>query len=74
MPIIRTSFSADLTVLRRFLDANQKAIETLTLADAVFGEIENLVLEVDQPADILAIEPSPSMSTRSTGRSRAPGG
>lgn len=56
LPIIRTSFSGDLTVLRRFFDANQKAIETLTLADAVFGEIENLVLEVDEPADITGIE------------------
>ena len=56
LPILRTSFSADQTVLRRFLDANQKAIETLTLADALFGEIENLVLEVDEPADILAIK------------------
>jgi hypothetical protein len=56
LPIIRTSFSADLTVWRRFFDANQKAIETLTLADTVFGEIENLVLEVEKPSDIVGIE------------------
>jgi len=52
-PIIRTSFSADLTVYRRFLDANARAIETLTLHDAVFGEMENLVLDVTCPADIV---------------------
>ena len=56
LPIIRASFSADLTVWRRFFDANQKAIETLTLGDAIFGEIENLVLEVQEPADIVGIE------------------
>lgn len=56
LPVLRASFSADQTVLLRFLDANRNAIETLTLSDALFGEIENLVLEVDEPADILAIE------------------
>jgi hypothetical protein len=55
LPVIRTSFSADLTVLRKFFDANRRAIETLTLSDAVFGEIENLVLEVEKPADIIGI-------------------
>lgn len=56
LPIIRTNFSADMTVWRRFFDANRIAIETLTLADAVFGEIEDLVLEVDEPSDIVGIE------------------
>ena len=56
LPILRANFSADQTVLRRFFDTNRTAIETLTLSDALFGEIENLVLEVDEPADILAID------------------
>jgi hypothetical protein len=56
LPVIRTHFSADLTVLRKFFDANRLALETLTLADAVFGEVENLVLEVQKPADIVGIE------------------
>lgn len=55
-PIIRASFSADLTVYRRFLDANARAIETLTLHDAVYGEMENLVLDVTCPADIIGFK------------------
>lgn len=52
LPIIKTSFSADLTVFRRFMDANSKAIETLTLHDAIYGEMENFVWEVNEPSDV----------------------
>jgi hypothetical protein len=55
MPIIRAEFSAEQIVLRRFMQANCLAIETLTLNDAMFGEMENLIYEVEKPADILAI-------------------
>jgi len=55
MPIIRAEFSAEQIVLRRFMQANRLAIETLTLNDAMFGEMENLIYEVEKPADILAI-------------------
>ncbi|TCT10654.1 hypothetical protein EDC22_105153 [Tepidamorphus gemmatus] len=55
MPIIRAEFSAEQIVLRRFMQANRMAIETLTLNDAMFGEMENLIYEVEKPADILAI-------------------
>lgn len=55
LPIIRAEFSAEQIVLRRFMEANRLAIETLTLNDAMFGEMENRILEVTGPADILAI-------------------
>ncbi|MEM1287083.1 MAG: DUF6638 family protein [Pseudomonadota bacterium] len=55
LPLIRTNFSADGQMMRAFFSANDRMIRAVTLRDALFGQIENLVVEVDSPADILGI-------------------
>ena len=55
LPLIRTSFSADGQVVRAFFAANDRMIRAVTLKDALYGEIENLVFDVDRPADVLGI-------------------
>ncbi|MBV6657068.1 MAG: hypothetical protein KI785_04790 [Devosiaceae bacterium] len=55
LPLIRTSFSADGQMIRAFFAANDRMIRAVTLRDALYGEIENLVFEVDRPADILGL-------------------
>lgn len=55
LPLIRTSFSADGQVIRAFFAANDRMIRAVTLKDAVYGEIENLVFDVERPADVLGI-------------------
>lgn len=53
LPVIRSGLSADQSVYRQYFDANMRAIETLTLHDAVFGEMENFVMTVDEPEDLI---------------------
>lgn len=55
LPLIRTSFSADGQVVRAFFAANDRMVRAVTLKDALYGEIENLVFDVDRPADVLGI-------------------
>ena len=55
LPLIRTSFSADGQVIRAFFHANERMVRAVTLKDAIYGEIENLVFEVERPADVLGI-------------------
>ncbi|MEM6711753.1 MAG: DUF6638 family protein, partial [Pseudomonadota bacterium] len=55
LPLIRTSFSADGQVVRAFFSANDRMIRAVTLKDALYGEIENLVFDVERPADVLGI-------------------
>ncbi len=54
-PLIATAFSVDAALFELFYANNQAAIEALTLKDAVYGEIENLVFDVRTPADIVSI-------------------
>ena len=56
LPLIRTSFSADGQMIRAFFAANDRMVRAVTLKDALYGEIENLVLEVDRPADLLGLK------------------
>lgn len=53
LPTLNASFSVDVTIMRQFYTANDRAIRTLTLKDAVYGEIENLLFEVEHLSDIL---------------------
>ncbi|MFK7791202.1 MAG: DUF6638 family protein [Devosiaceae bacterium] len=55
LPLIRTSFSADGQVIRAFFSANDRMVRAVTLKDALYGEIENLVFDVERPADVLGI-------------------
>ncbi len=55
LPLIRTSFSADGQVIRSFFSANDRMIRAVTLKDTLYGEIENLVFDVERPADVLGI-------------------
>lgn len=55
LPLIRTSFSADGQVIRAFFTANDRMIRAVTLKDVLYGEIENLVFDVERPADVLGI-------------------
>lgn len=55
LPLIRTSFSADGQMIRAFFAANDRMIRAVSLRDVLYGEIENLVFEVERPADILGI-------------------
>ncbi len=55
LPLIRTSFSADGQVIRAFFAANDRMIRAVTLKDVLYGEIENLVFDVESPADVLGI-------------------
>ena len=54
-PLVTAAFSVDAAIFDRFYRDNQGAIAALTLKDAIYGEIENLVFDVDEPADIVAI-------------------
>lgn len=56
LPLIRTSFSADGQMMRAFFSANDRMVRAVTLRDALYGEIENLVFEVERPADILGLK------------------
>ena len=55
LPLIRTSFSADGQVIRAFFSANDRMIRAVTLKDVLYGEIENLVFDVERPADVIGI-------------------
>ncbi|MEM6382043.1 MAG: DUF6638 family protein [Pseudomonadota bacterium] len=55
LPLIRTSFSADGQMIRAFFAANDRMIRAVTLKDTLYGEIENLVFQVDRPTDILGL-------------------
>lgn len=55
LPLIRTHFSSDIGILRRFFEANARMIDVVTLRDALYGEIENLVFAVERIEDLLAI-------------------
>lgn len=53
LPLLNVSFSADVELIRRFFIENDRALRTLTLKDVVYGEIENLILEVSSLDDLL---------------------
>ncbi|MCB1508870.1 MAG: hypothetical protein KDI98_09045 [Hyphomicrobiaceae bacterium] len=55
LPLLRTSFSADGQIWRAFFKENRPVIQAATLRDALYGEIENLVFDVRDPGDVLAI-------------------
>lgn len=55
IPLARTHFSADKDLLQRFFRANDHMIRNVTLKDALYGEIDNLVYNVKEPRDILMI-------------------
>ena len=54
-PLLNAAFSADVDLHKRFIVENDRAIRTLTLKDAVYGEVENLAFEVKTLDDVLDI-------------------
>ena len=55
LPLLNVEFSADVALVRRFFIDNDRAIRTLTLKDAVYGEIENMTFDVSSVADIVGL-------------------
>ena len=55
LPLLKVTFSADVALVRRFFIDNDRAIRTLTLKDAIFGEIENLTFEVESLRDVVGL-------------------
>lgn len=54
-PLLNAKFSTNRDILRRFIDANEHQLFALTANDAVAGELENSVLDVDMPERLLDI-------------------
>jgi hypothetical protein len=53
-PLVHTTFSSTKKLLQAFFDMNRKAIELITLKDALYGEIENTLLRADSIEDVIA--------------------
>lgn len=49
-PLLNAKFSTSRGILRRFIEANEAQLFTLTAQDAVAGELENSVYEISSPA------------------------
>ncbi|WP_404463808.1 hypothetical protein LG331_14050 [Vreelandella aquamarina] len=54
-PLLNAKFSTNRDILRRFIDANEQQLFALTATDAVAGELENSVLDVDIPERLFDI-------------------
>ncbi|HMO06926.1 MAG TPA: hypothetical protein PKD10_04660 [Paracoccaceae bacterium] len=54
-PLLNIKFSTSRGILRQFLEANEAQLFALTARDAVAGELQNSVYEVDTPARLLDI-------------------
>lgn len=49
-PLLNATFSTERAILRRFIEANEAQLFGLTARDAVLGELEDTVYELDSPA------------------------
>lgn len=54
-PLLNAKFSMSRSILRRFIDENEPQLFVLTARDAVLGELENSVFEIDTPARLFDI-------------------
>ena len=54
-PLLNADLSIDRDILRRFIEANESQLFTLTARDAVVGEMDEGVWQMASPADLLAI-------------------
>lgn len=55
LPYIQVAFSSTPELMRAFYDANGSALDSLTLKDVVFGEIEDDTWQVNRIEDLLSI-------------------
>ena len=55
LPVVHTSFSNTAALMHEFFDANSRAINAVTIKDALYGEIEDSVSIVDDIDDLLSI-------------------
>ncbi|WP_343081832.1 DUF6638 family protein [Ostreiculturibacter nitratireducens] len=54
-PLLNAKFSTSRGILRRFIEENEAQLFTLTARDAVAGELENTVFQIDTPARLFDI-------------------
>ncbi|CAN7209160.1 DUF6638 family protein [Rhizobium sp. LjRoot254] len=55
LPVVHTSFSNTAALMHEFFNANARAINAVTIKDALYGEIEDSVATVDHIEDLLSI-------------------
>lgn len=55
LPVVHTAFSNTSQLMFEFMNANQRAIDALTIKDVIYGEIEDSVSRVDDLDDLLSI-------------------
>ncbi|CAN7535901.1 hypothetical protein LJR030_005486 [Rhizobium sp. LjRoot30] len=55
LPVVHTSFSNTAGLMHEFFDANRRAINAVTIKDALYGEIEDSVSVVESIEDLLSI-------------------
>jgi hypothetical protein len=55
LPVVHTSFSNTAGLMHEFFHANARAINAITIKDALYGEIEDSVATVDHIEDLLSI-------------------
>lgn len=56
LPVISTSFTSTADLMKAFFVKNAESLNTLTLKDVVFGEIEDSTYRIDSIEDILSIK------------------
>ncbi|MBW0368175.1 DUF6638 family protein [Ensifer adhaerens] len=55
LPVVHTSFSNTAALMHEFFNANSRAINAITIKDALYGEIEDSVSVVNDIDDLLSI-------------------
>ncbi|WEZ82900.1 hypothetical protein P6U16_18335 [Rhizobium sp. 32-5/1] len=55
LPVVHTSFSNTAALMHEFFNANSRAINAVTIKDALYGEIEDSVSDVKDIDDLLSI-------------------
>jgi hypothetical protein len=55
LPVVHTSFSNTAALMHEFFSANARAINAITIRDALYGEIEDTVSVVNDIDDLLSI-------------------
>lgn len=55
LPVVHTSFSNTAGLMHEFYNANARAINAVTIKDALYGEIDDSVASVDHIEDLLSI-------------------
>ncbi|HTO33795.1 MAG TPA: DUF6638 family protein [Pararhizobium sp.] len=55
LPVVHTSFSNTAALMHEFFSANARAINAVTIKDALYGEIEDSVSTVEDIDDLLSI-------------------